>query len=76
MQQLGKIATIAELAAREGIARSSMTCVLRVTLAQDIVNAILDGNQVPEVALVWVLERFPTEREDQSKNFKIGARRS
>ena len=52
--------TIAELAEREGIAPSYMTRVLRLTLlAPDIVEAILDGKQGPEVTLARMLEPFP-----------------
>lgn len=58
----GEFATIAELAEREGIAPSYMTRVLRLTLlAPDIVEAILDGKQRPEVTLVRLLEPFPAE---------------
>ena len=57
-----EFATIAELAEREGIAPSYMTRVLRLTLlAPDIVEAILDGKQGPEVTLARVLEPFPLE---------------
>ena len=53
---------IAELADREEIAPSYMTRVLRLTLlAPDIVEAILDGEQGPEVTLTRVLEPFPLE---------------
>jgi hypothetical protein len=56
----GEFATIAELAEREGIAPSYMTRVLRLTLlAPDIVEAILDGKQGPEVTLARLLEPFP-----------------
>lgn len=56
----GEYTTIAELAEREGIAPSYMTRVLRLTLlAPDIVEAILDGTQGPEVTLVRMLEPFP-----------------
>ena len=62
MLELGEFATIAELAEREGIASSYMTRVLRLTLlAPDIVEAILDGKQGPEVTLARVLEPFPME---------------
>jgi hypothetical protein len=61
MLESGEFATIAELAEREGIAPSYMTRVLRLTLlAPDIVEAILDGKQGPEVTLARVLE--PTAR--------------
>lgn len=60
MLESGEFATIAELAEREGIAPSYMTRVLRMTLlAPDIVEAILDGKQGPEVTLARLLEPFP-----------------
>ena len=60
MLESGEFATIAELAECEGIAPSYMTRVLRLTLlAPDIVEAILDGKQGPEVTLARVLEPFP-----------------
>ena len=62
MLESGEFATIAELAKREGIAPSYVTRVLRLTLlAPDIVAAILDGRQGPEVTLAQVLEPFPLE---------------
>ena len=67
MLESGEFVTIAELAEREGIAPSYMTRVLRLTLlAPDIVDAILDGKQRPEVTLARVLEPFPIEWGDQS----------
>lgn len=66
MLESGEFATIAELAEREGIAPSYMTRVLRLTLlAPDIVEAILDGSQGPEVTLASVLEPFPVEWAQQ-----------
>ncbi|WP_255561385.1 hypothetical protein [Pseudohoeflea coraliihabitans] len=65
MLESGEFAAIAELAAREGIAPSYMTRVLRLTLlAPDVVEAILDG-KAPDVTLVRVLEPFPAEWERQ-----------
>ena len=62
MLEAGEFATIAELAEREVIASSYMTRVLQLTLlAPDIVEAILDGRQGPEVTLVRVLEPFPLQ---------------
>ena len=64
----GSFATIAELAEREGIAPSYMTRVLRLTLlAPDIVEAILDGRQRPEVTLARVLAPLQMEWERQLK---------
>ena len=69
MLESGEFATIAELAEREGIAPSYMTRVLRLTLlAPDIVEAILDGTQGPEVTLARVLEPFPVEWTDQLRS--------
>jgi hypothetical protein len=70
MLESGEFATIAELAEREGIAPSYMTRVLRLTLlAPDIVEAILEGAQGPEVTLARVLEPFPLEWEHQATHF-------
>ena len=66
MLESGEFATIAELAEREGIAPSYMTRVLRLTLlAPDIVEAILNGKQGPEVTLARVLEPFPVQWRQQ-----------
>ncbi len=66
MLESSEFTTIAELAEREGIAPSYMTRVLRLTLlAPDIVEAILDGKQGPEVTLAKVLEPFPGEWSSQ-----------
>jgi hypothetical protein len=65
MLESGEFATIAELAEREGIASSYMTRVLRLTLlAPDLVEAILDGKQGPEVTLA-AMEPFPTTWSEQ-----------
>ncbi|TYO91163.1 hypothetical protein [Oceanicella actignis] len=62
----GEFNTINELAEHEGIAPSYTTRVLRLTLlAPDIVAAILDGRQGPEVTLGRLLEPFPVEWEVQ-----------
>jgi hypothetical protein len=72
MLESGEFATIAELAEREGIAPSYMTRVLRLTLlAPDIVEAILDGRQGPEVTLARVLEPFPLTWQHQALHFSL-----
>jgi hypothetical protein len=72
MLESGEFATIAELAEREGIAPSYMTRVMRLTLlAPDIVQAILDGRQRPEVTLARVLGPYPTEWAAQSGHFRF-----
>lgn len=66
MLESGEFATIAELAEREGIAPSYMTRVLRLTLlAPDVVQAILDGRQGPEVTLARALEQLPENWAEQ-----------
>ena len=66
MLDSGNFATIAELAAREGITLSYLTRVLRLTLlAPDIVAAILDGRQGPEVTLARLMEPIPVEWTEQ-----------
>jgi len=60
MLETGEFTTMAELAEREGIAPSYMTRVLRLSLlAPDIIEAILDGRQGPEMTLAQLLEPFP-----------------
>ncbi len=62
MLESGEFTTMAELAAREGIASSYMTRMLRLTLlAPDIVEAILDGQQRSEVSLARLMAPIPLE---------------
>jgi hypothetical protein len=62
MLETGDFTTIAELAQSEGIAPSYLTRVLRFTLlAPDVVEAILEGRQGPEVTLARLMEPFPME---------------
>ena len=71
MLESGEFATIAELAEREGIAPSYMTCVLRLTLlAPDIGEAILDGKQGPGLTLARVLEPFPMGWAEQRQTLQ------
>ena len=66
MLESGEFASISELAAREGIAFTYMARVLRQTLlAPDIVEAILDGRQGPEMTLARVMEPFPLDWRSQ-----------
>ena len=72
MLESGEFTSISELAEREGIAPSYMTRVLRLTLlAPDIVEAILDGKQEPEVTLAQVLEPFPLTWQHQALHFSL-----
>ena len=68
MLESGEFATIAELAESEGIAPSYLTRVMRLTLlAPAIVEAILDGEQRPEVSLALALEPFPAQWDEQRR---------
>ena len=61
-------ATIGEIAAAERINPSYASRVLRLTLlAPEIVEAILDGRQGPEVTLDRLLRPFPVEWERQAE---------
>ncbi len=62
----GAFMSISELAEREGIAPSYMTRILRLTLlAPDIVEAILDGRQRPDVTLARLMKPVPMEWKEQ-----------
>jgi hypothetical protein len=62
----GEFTTIAELAAKEGLAVSYLARVLRMAqLAPDIVEAILEGRQPSEMTLTVLLEPFPMEWGEQ-----------
>jgi hypothetical protein len=64
MLETVEFTNIADLAAREGIAPSYMKWVFRLNLlAPNIVEAIINGRQGPEVNLARVLEPFPLEWE-------------
>jgi hypothetical protein len=66
MLESGEYATIGDLARKEGIAPSYLTRVLRLTLlAPDIVEAILDGTQGPEITLARLLDGVPVEWGEQ-----------
>lgn len=66
MLKAGEFTTIGELAKHEKIAPSYMTRVLRLSLlAPDIIEAILDGRQGPEVTLKKLLDQFPLSWHDQ-----------
>ncbi|PWJ20800.1 hypothetical protein [Jannaschia seohaensis] len=71
MLEAGEFATIAELAEREGIASSYMTRVPRLALlSPEIVEAILDGKQGPEVTLAQVLQPLPVTWGEQPQHFR------
>ena len=62
MLESGVVSTVDEIAAREKINKSYVSRVLRLTLlAPDIVEAILDGRQAPEITLPVLMKAFPGE---------------
>jgi hypothetical protein len=62
----GVYGTIEDLAKSEGIAKTYVSQVLRLTLlAPEIVEAILDGRQPAELQLDDLLGRFPLEWNKQ-----------
>jgi hypothetical protein len=62
MLENGAFTTIGDLAIHEGIAPSYMTRVMRLTLlTPEIVSAIVEGRQGPEITLAGLLEPFPGE---------------
>ena len=62
----GICANIEELAHREHVTRSYVSRVLRLMLlAPEIVEAILDGRQGPEVTLARLLEGLPVQWDAQ-----------
>lgn len=70
MLEAGRFATMAELGEHEKIATSYLTRVLRLTLlAPDVVDAILDGRQGPEITLANLLNPFPLDWDEQRRCF-------
>ena len=66
MLETGAVATVGEIAAREKINKSYVSRVLRLTLlAPEIVEAILDGRQAPEMTLPGLMRVFPLEWDRQ-----------
>jgi hypothetical protein len=66
----GHHANIGDLARAEKISPSFVSRVLRLTLlAPDIVEAIMDGRQGPEITMKRLLEPFPVEWEQQPAFF-------
>jgi hypothetical protein len=62
----GRYASISEMAAAERIERGYLGSLLRLTLlAPDIVEAILDGRQLPELQLRELLRSIPAEWNEQ-----------
>ena len=74
MLENGDHTTTKDLAEAEKVAHSYLTRVLRLTLlAPDIVEAILDGKQGPEVTLARLMEPVPVEWEAQRRALVVPA---
>jgi hypothetical protein len=70
MLESGEFATIAELAEREGIARSYMTRVLRLTqLEPGVIEAVIEGRQGRAITLARLMEPFPLSWIEQKNTF-------
>jgi hypothetical protein len=71
MLESGEFATVAELSECEEIASTYVTRVLRLTLlSPEIVEAILDRTQGPEVTLGRLFESLPAEWRAQNALFR------
>jgi hypothetical protein len=72
MLDQGRYGSISEMAAAEQLERGYLGTLLRLTLlAPDIVEAILDGRQPPDLGLPKLLELLPVEWEQQRQGIRI-----
>jgi hypothetical protein len=70
----GRTRPIAEIAAAEKIDKSYVGRVLRLTLlAPDVVEAILDGRQPPEITLAVLMRPFAVAWTEQRKTLIVHA---
>jgi len=66
MLEQSKHATVVEIAAGEQINESYVSRLLRLTLlAPDLIEAILDGKQPPEMTLATLMRRLPVSWNEQ-----------
>ncbi|MCM8626478.1 hypothetical protein [Accumulibacter sp.] len=66
LMETGAYGTVEEIAAAEKINASYVSRVLRITLlAPNIVEAILDGRQPPEMTLAALMRPFPVAWREQ-----------
>jgi hypothetical protein len=71
----GPLWTVAELAAGEKLDRGYLGKILMLTLlAPDIVEAILDGRQTPELGVHVLREGFPSTWGEQRATFAPSGR--
>lgn len=70
MLESGELATIRELAEREGVTPSFLSRILRLTLlAPEIVTAVLDGTHFEDLTLATAMQHFPVEWAAQVSKF-------
>jgi hypothetical protein len=70
--ETGAHASVAEIAMAEKINESYGGRILRLTLlAPDIVEAIVNGRQAPQITLAVLMMPFPAEWENQSRTFSL-----
>ena len=70
MLDTSQYASLTDLADAEQINRSYLSRILRLTLlVPDIVEAILDGRQGPEITLERLMQPFPVEWGEQNRHF-------
>lgn len=73
MLETGQFASVDDLAAAEKINSSYVSRVLRLTLlAPNLVEAILDGRQSPELTLPTLMAPFPAEWDRQPGREGLG----
>jgi hypothetical protein len=74
MLEAGRYRSAAQIAEAEGVTRSFVNRVLRLTLlAPDIVEAILDGRQPKAMQLEELTDAIPSEWEKQREALLSGA---
>ena len=70
LMESGRYSTMTELAAAEKVDQCYMARVLRlILLAPDVIEAILDGRQIRELALAELMQPFPVEWDLQYMQF-------
>ena len=70
-----RYASISEMAGAEKIERGYLGTLLRLTLlAPDIVEAVLDGRQTPELGLSGLLAPLPVEWGRQRESLRVALR--
>jgi hypothetical protein len=73
--ETGKYASVAEIAMAEKINDLYVGRILRLTLlAPEIIEAIMDGRQAPQITLAVLMRPFPADWENQGRTFSLAPR--